>query len=311
MRQFDRFGDEAPLLGAPANEAPILSLQYRHGAYAQQRLLDVLQRDLFGGDGSMILAINPGRFSADAVSLGGRLRGAEAKGELGRMQLSPKLLERRDALLKEQEESQGHLENFLDEAARRFRGKAVSVMGHIPQLHRVAVAGIARGYEDMFAPDSFVAGGGGLKGVSLPDDWRQTVRRYIGPAEPMLGYGMSEMVGAVRICPAGHYHIPPWVTPFLLDPETGVQHPRTGVRTGRYGVFDLNAESYWAGYLTGDEVTLSWGDTEPCACGRIGAFLHTNIRRYSEKEGGDDKITCAGAPEAYDKAVDYVVQMGG
>jgi hypothetical protein len=122
---------------------------------------------------------------------------------------------------------------------------------------------------------------------------------------------MSEISGAVRICPAGHYHIPTWVIPFLLDPVTGEQHPRTGVQTGRYGVFDLNAESFWAGYLTGDEVTLSWGDTEPCSCGRTGPFLHGDIRRYSEKEGGDDKITCAGAPEAYDKAVDFIMQMGG
>ncbi len=33
------------------------------------------------------------------------------------------------------------------------------------------------------------------------------------------------------------------------------------------------------------------------------------IRRYSEKEGGDDKITCAGAAGVHDKALDLIAEM--
>jgi hypothetical protein len=58
-------------------------------------------------------------------------------------------------------------------------------------------------------------------------------------------------------------------------------------------------------------VTMSWGDDTACACGRIGPFVHRGIRRYSEKEGGDDKITCAGAPDAHDKAIDFILQSAG
>lgn len=36
-----------------------------------------------------------------------------------------------------------------------------------------------------------------------------------------------------------------------------------------------------------------------------------DIRRYSEIEGGDDKITRAGAPEAHDKALDFILQHIG
>jgi hypothetical protein len=97
----------------------------------------------------------------------------------------------------------------------------------------------------------------------------------------------------------------------LLDPDTGEVRPRTGTATGRYGAFDLNAQTYWGGFLTGDEVTLSWGDTQPCACGRIGPYLHHGVRRYTEKEGGDDKITCAGAPAAHDKAIEFVIGQIG
>jgi hypothetical protein len=183
-------------------------------------------------------------------------------------------------------------------------------MGHLPQLHRLAVAGLKRGYEGIFAPDSFAAGGGGLKGVALPVDWRETVARFLGPIKPTPGYGMSELVGIVRPCSQGHFHLPPWQIPFLLDPVSGAQYPRGGVRKGRFAAFDLNAGSYWGGFITGDEVTLSWGDTTPCPCGRIGPYVGSEIRRYSEAEGGDDKITCAGAPQAYDKALKYVIAMG-
>ena len=71
---------------------------------------------------------------------------------------------------------------------------------------------------------------------------------------------------------------------------------------------DLLPDSYWGGLITGDEVTLSGWD-EPCACGRHGPYLHSTIGRFSEKQGGDDKINCAGAPEAHDKAIDYLLQQ--
>lgn len=310
-RMFDRFRDEPPRMGASVEQAPTIFVQYRHGGMAQHRLLDFLESDLYGGDGSMIVTTNPGRFSADAASIGGRLRAAEAKGELGRIQISPALLERREAFLKEQEQAPLHMDAFLDEVWTRFRGKPVSILAHIPMLHTVAKAGIARGYENVFAPESFIMAGGGMKGLTLPDDWPETVARFFGSAPLSDGYGMTEVVASSRACPEGRYHIPPWEIPYLLDPQTGEQKPRTGTQTGRFGAFDLNARTYWGGFLTGDEVTLSWGDESPCGCGRIGPYVHRGIRRYSEQEGGDDKITCAGAPEAHDKALDFILQMAG
>ena len=37
-----------------------------------------------------------------------------------------------------------------------------------------------------------------------------------------------------------------------------------------------------------------------------GPRLERNIARFSELEGGDDKITCAGAEEIYNEFMDYV-----
>jgi hypothetical protein len=184
-------------------------------------------------------------------------------------------------------------------------------MAHVPMLHNVALQGLKRGYESMFAETSFIQAGGGLKGQSLPENHRETIDQFFGGAPLSDGYGMSEMVASTRACPRGHYHIPPWEIPFLLDPASGAQYPRTGTQSGRFACFDLNAETYWGGFVTGDAVTLSWGDTEPCGCGRIGPYVHRGIRRFSEAEGGDDKVTCAGAPEAHDNAINYLIASMG
>jgi hypothetical protein len=310
-QMFAPFRAEPPRMGAPVEEAPTIFVQYRKGGMAQHRLLDYLQEYLYHGDASKIVTTNPSRFSADAASIGGRLRVAQAKGELGKLQISPRLMARRDAFLKEQERSVTYMDSFFDDVNSRFRGKPVSIMAQIPMLFNVATEGLKRGLESVFAKDTFIMAGGGMKGLTLPDHWPQTIDRFFGGAPLSDGYGMTEMIMSTRACPLGRYHLPPWQIPFLLDPATGRQYPRSGTQTGRFGAFDLNPQTYWGGFLTGDEVTMGWGDDSACGCGRSGPFLHRGIRRYSEQEGGDDKITCAGAPDAHDKAIDFILQSVG
>ncbi len=151
----------------------------------------------------------------------------DAKGELGKLQISPKLMARRDAFLREQERSAGYMDAFLKDVDSRFRGKPVSIMAHIPMLFNVATEGLKRGIENVFAKDTFIMAGGGMKGLTLPEHWRETVDRFFGGAPLSDGYGMTEMVASTRACPHGRYHLPPWQIPFLLDPETGRQYPRS------------------------------------------------------------------------------------
>ena len=92
---------------------------------------------------------------------------------------------------------------------------------------------------------------------------------------------------------------------YVLDPQTGRLLDPVGVQTGRAGFFDLVPQSHWGGFATGDEVTADWN---PCACGRTSVHLHSSIQRFSEKEGGDDKITCAAADDAHAAAIDFLVQ---
>ena len=308
-RTFDLFPGELPRINVPVEQAPVIFPWYRHGAMAYHRLFEGMLRHLFGGNEAMIFALNPKRLSADAISLAGRLRAAEAKGELGQVQIAPKIAARRAELQQEQAQAPQRAREYL-ERLRTIAGRSVAVMGALPQLYDLASAGIAQGVERLFDPVSHVAAGGGNKGRALPDDWDQTVMRFIGVPRLSDGYGMSESIASSRACTQRRYHVPPHVVPFVLDPVTGEPAPRKGTRTGRFGIFDLNARTYWGGFLTGDKVTLSWSD-EPCACGRLGPYVHAPIRRFSEAEGGDDKITCAGAPDAHERAIDFILKAAG
>ena len=114
---------------------------------------------------------------------------------------------------------------------------------------------------------------------------------------------MTECMGYAPLCTAGYYHFFPYTLPMLLDPDGNVL-PREGVQTGRCAFVDLLAESYWGGFITGDRVTIYWDDD--CECGWTGPRIERTIARFSELEGGDDKISCAGTEEAYSEFMDYV-----
>ena len=77
------------------------------------------------------------------------------------------------------------------------------------------------------------------------------------------------------------------------------------MQTGRAAFFDLVPQTYWGGFASGDEITV---DFEPCACGRTTYHAHSTIARFSEKRGGDDKITCAAADDAHAAAIEILAQ---
>jgi hypothetical protein len=311
-RSLDGFGDESPGRPFRFGELPLIAFGYRHGSQSFPRTVDAIVALRFGGDERNVICINPGRISADMASLAGRLQGAQAKGTRGTTQLAPGLLARRESFLREQAEAPRHLAAFFETVSTRFRGERVVLNGVTPVVVETAVAGLKRGLERLFAPDSpfFIAGG--AKGRTLPSDYPEQVERFTNVAFPPSGYGMSEAASAItRMCPQGHYHLVPNLIPYLLDPDTGALLPRKGRETGRLGIIDLGTRTRWGGFLTGDEVTLNWGDTTPCRCGRKGTYIEGEIRRYSELRGGDDKITCAGAPGIHDKALEFIAGMAG
>ena len=161
------------------------------------------------------------------------------------------------------------------------------------------------GIKGVFAGDSAVLTGGGTKGFVLPDNFIEVIKEFMGVDTIQEGYGMSEIGGFHWACEHGHYHLSPWVIPFVLDPETSEPLPRAGTVTGRAAFYDLLNDSHWGGIISGDEVTIHW-DT-PCPCGRKSVYLSHDIIRYSDKEGiEDDRISCSATQQVQDEVVNFM-----
>jgi hypothetical protein len=149
--------------------------------------------------------------------------------------------------------------------------------------------------------------GGGMKGYKdPPPNWREIVLDFFGIDNICQTYGMSEVSATAPMCKCGFFHFMPSMVPILLDKDAN-ELPREGVQTGRMALFDLLAETYWGGFISGDQVTVHWD--EDCACGWTGPRITQDIQRFAQMEGGDDKITCAGSAQAYNEFMEYVMQV--
>jgi hypothetical protein len=297
----DRYGDDIRALGGTV---PMFLPTYRHGRHIQ-RPLGIAYPEICGTEDQFICAF-PGKLSADLLTLGGRLAAAEAKGEAGQLSLNPGLLAKRDELIEFQKRQPEYLDDFFKRMLD-FKGRRVFVAGTWSTHLMATLAGEERGASHLFASNSFPIAGGGKKGQAFPDDWYERICRFYGMREMRANYGMVEMTGLMQQCREGHYHPWPHQIPYLLDLADGTPLLREGTQRGRFGFMDLSAETYWGGGLSGDLVTIAW-DT-PCACGRQGPYVEPSIERLSERDGGDDKISCAGAQAAHDAALDFLTKL--
>lgn len=290
-------------------QRPLLAPTYRRGASAAARGSGYQVEMYAGGEHNALFMYPDSRFSADVASLSGRMAAAQAQGELGQLQISPALLAKRDELVQVERERGQQLKTFFNQAVERFAGRDIYTGAVWTILYETAVEGLARGARQVFGRNSVLHTGGGKKGKDMPDNWRDQLVDFLGFDNFYEFYGCSEQMGFCLRCDHGNYHIPVTTIAFLLDPTSGKPLPRVDGLTGRFASLDLLPSTYWAGLVTGDEVTLN-GLQTPCACGRCGPFLLPQIRRYSEQEGGDDKVICAGAPSAHDQALSFLNQVG-
>jgi hypothetical protein len=167
---------------------------------------------------------------------------------------------------------------------------------HLAIIQRAKERGIADGD---FHPQSVVAAGGGVKGVSLPPDYRERVDRFYGEVVRTSGYGMTEMAQMMVRCEARRYHRAPGLVMLILDRMgerlLSAEDAVDGRVEGRFAFLDLSFEGRWGGMISGDKVTVDFGR---CPCGRHGPTLLDSITRWSEP-GVDDHIGCAGTIDAY------------
>jgi hypothetical protein len=275
---------------------------YRHGRSAIMRAPQMGLPHLLGSE-DRLHALRPGSMSSDAMFLAGRLRAAAARGEVDQLEINPALRARKEQFEREQREMADTMPVFIEEIVAKLRGERVWVLATWNVLYMIARAALDKGMSHLFAPDSLVSTGGGAKGATVPDDWEDTVREFTGVEHIQHMYVMSEITAMNKMCERGRYHFEPWIIPFVLDPGDGRPLPREGVQTGRAAVFDVLPASYWGGFISGDEVTASF---DPCECGRTTIHLARKIERFSEKQGGDDKITCLASEDAHRAALEFL-----
>lgn len=278
---------------------------YRGGHQMMMKMLGLFNIPAAGGP-EHYHTLYPGHISSDLLSLAGRMQAAEDRGELQKLGLDPALLKAREDLLAQGRHREQDIEAWFFTLFEEFRGKRIKLGGSFADLIRTARSGIAKGLRPKFGAGSFVMTGGGMKGFKdAPDDWEGFIKDYFGIDTIGMFYGMSEVMGMSPRCSQGHYHIMPFTIPLLFDRDMKLL-PREGAQTGRYAFFDLLAQTYWGGFISGDQVTIHWD--EDCACGWKQPRIGPTVTRFSEMEGGDDKITCAGTAQAYNEFMDFVAQ---
>lgn len=254
----------------------------------------------FAGDrDDLFHPLYPSTASTDLMYLAAKLRSARG----GRVDVPAHLLARRDEMERMQRDMGERIGPFVQELVKELDGERVIGSGTSHLYYDVAMQGIAAGLQCRFAPGSVLFVGGGAKGMTLADDWEDVVRSFFGRI--VVGYSMTELTILCTRCEHRRFHVPPWIVPFVLDPDTSKPLPRHGVQRGRAAYFDLVVNGIWGGLITGDEIELDFD--EPCRCGRTSLHLADRVERFSEKQGGTDKITCAATPQAHADALDFLV----
>jgi hypothetical protein len=183
------------------------------------------------------------------------------------------------------------------------RARKAVVVGQFPLVHRVCeiIREMGHGGGD-FHPENAMLVAGGLKGATLPPDYREFILATlnIAPEHIYHFYAMQEAITQHPRCAAGRYHVSPWILLLPLDsPGEQLLAPVGGVVEGRAAFFDLAVEGRWGGVISGDKIEVDYGR---CACGRQGPTIGPDIVRYKDLPGGD-KITCAGTIDAYVRGV--------
>jgi hypothetical protein len=267
------------------------------GRHGMLRMLNLIVEHCYGGDQSRMHSLGRMHWDADMLWLSGKLRAAESRGETAQFELTPALTRIRDSIVEAQRLAADNTGQFLDELLIAQKNKGVILFGPLPSLIDLAGECQRRGLEPDFSSGCFIVTGGGRKGQVFPDGWEALLHGVFPPPFQEV-YGMTEMTGVCRLCPAGWFHWPPTAVTIQVDHQTGEPMPRIGVQTGRLAIFDLCAETHWGGTITGDRVTMAW-DGE-CPCGRRGPRVKNDVARYSELRD-DDKISCAKSPGAYER----------
>jgi hypothetical protein len=199
---------------------------------------------------------------------------------------------------------QADLAMFLDRLVERSK-EPIILLGLSSVLYQIMEMAKARGLDRLpLHPGSFVALGGGRKGLNAPPDFNERMIDYfsIGERAYTNPYGMTEMSGCCPSMARGQgWPIPPWIVPIVLEATSEtllVPEGGTGEVTGRFAFVDLLVEGRWGALVTGDQVTVDYSGATP----GVRVAIIRKVDRYKDLPG-DDKATCAGTIDSYVRGV--------
>jgi hypothetical protein len=293
---------EAFMPGISNTHLPVFWPAYRSGRQAGMRLISHFGTALAGSEAEYH-SLFDAPMSADFMSLAMRMKHAQEHGDLTTMDKIKAIFKTKGEIVTLKARKAGLTKNFFDKMVREYRGRRVFLMASATDLLDVALEGIQNGESKIFAPNSVLLTGGGFKGRKEVPDWKGILQEFYGVDQVFMSYGMTELNTYNLACTKGVYHVFPWNIPLVLSND-GNPLPRTGVQTGRAGYFDLLAQTYWGGILTGDRITVHYD--EECGCGWRGPWIEDNVQRFTELMGGEDIISCAGVQSAYSDFMEYV-----
>lgn len=287
---------------------PLIQPNHSHGASAVIRGVSSLVSLMPDGERKVVYLYPESRYSADIASFAGRLKAARSSSDATLPGILPQAMQRYEAHLLSAARREQMCGEFLERVAAGYAGQNIYMLGLWPVLHDWATAGLKAGIRNLFGSQSMLHVGGGNKGRELPPGWKEDLFEFLGFDRCMEFYAMTEMTQSCPRCECGNYHLPDSLIPLILDARSGALIETGDRRAGRFAFFDTMAESHWGGFVSGDEVILG-GAERPCGCGRPGHFLEPDIRRFSLEDGGDDKVSCAGATDSHLAASDYLVEQ--
>jgi hypothetical protein len=304
MEFLQEFGEERPR-DDPDEKLHVVWPTFGDGRIGVFRVAAKFCEHFAKGDLAYFHPLYDARGSADIMFLAARMRAAANRGDVTKVDVPPSLLARRDELERLQQDMADRIGPFVEDLVYCLKDERVVTAGFFNLFYDIATKGLARGLTCRWAPNSILLASGGAKGTALPEDWGERVQEFFG-TRVRRSYGTSEACHCFNMmCSHQRYHLQPGLIPFVLDPETSKPLPRKGVQIGRFAFFDVGSSGMWGGLVTGDRVEIDW-DSE-CPCGRTTVHLGSTIERFSERQGGDDKITCAATPEAHAEAMEFLV----
>ena len=304
-RMFDPYPGENTLNLREGKVPYLCAWPASTGRHSMTIIMRLLRAGQYKGREDQIIVLNDGHMSAGALWLAGKLRRAETLGE--KLELTPREKALATQMAAEARDMEKCWDRFIERAVVQQRGKQVLYFGFWIHTYQLAKACADRGMRIEWAPDSIVLTGGGTKGFNFPDNFMDVINdvypwRY--PDHFRESYGMTETTAVSSRCVEGNLHPLPWGIQHVVDPDTSKPLPRRGTQRGRLLTFDLLPTTQWTGTATGDEVSVHWEGG--CACGRKGLYIDNDIRRLADSRGGDDKITCAKTPQAYERLEEFL-----